>query len=146
MQRIWVQLCGRIDKVIILIMHKRKRGNWVFIDMINGGLLALLTRFDNSIFNEGGGIRFWLHVYRANKQSRYKFICNAQAHDQYCSGDVQDHNVLAIPFKRSQLQSHLQMHLKFEFNLKPYAHFSLFTHFKLVKHTKKSIFIFLGFF
>ena len=30
-------------KVIILIMHKRKRGNWVFIDMINGGLLALLT-------------------------------------------------------------------------------------------------------
>ena len=71
------------------------------------------------------------------KQSRYKFICNAQAHDQYCSGDVHGHNVLAIPFKRSQLQSHLQMYLKFEFKLKPYGQMLLFTQFKLVKHTNK---------
>ena len=28
-------------KVIILIMHKRMRGNWVFIDMINGGVACL---------------------------------------------------------------------------------------------------------
>ena len=54
MQRIWVQLCGKNrHKVIILFMHKRKRGNWVFINMIKGGLLALLTRFDNGVFNEG---------------------------------------------------------------------------------------------
>src|SRR3954468_5653228 len=44
MQRILVQLCGKNQyKVTNLFMHKRKRGNWVFIDMINGGLLALLT-------------------------------------------------------------------------------------------------------
>ena len=121
MQRIWVQLCGRIDKVIILFMHKRKRGNWVFIDMIKGGLLALLMRFDNGVFNKGGGLRFRLHVYRANKQSRDKYICDAHAQDQHCIGDVHGHNVLAIPFKRSQLQSHLQMHFKFELKLKPYA-------------------------
>src|SRR3954467_11925015 len=35
-------------------MHKRDmRGKWDFIDMINGGLLALLTRFSLGIFNEG---------------------------------------------------------------------------------------------
>ena len=71
------------------------------------------------------------------KQSRYKFICNAPAHDQDCSGDVKGHNVLAIPFKRSQLQSHLQMHFKFEFKLKSYGQMLLFTQFKLVKHTNK---------
>ena len=44
MQRIWVQLCGKNRyQGDLLIMHKRKRGKWVFIDMINGGLLALLT-------------------------------------------------------------------------------------------------------
>src|SRR3954465_4550406 len=84
MQRIWVQLCGKNrHNVIILIMHKRKRGNWVFIDMIKGGLLALLTRFDNSIFNEWGGLRFRLDVYRPNKAIKGKHICNAQSHDQY---------------------------------------------------------------
>nr|AGU11034.1 hypothetical protein [uncultured organism] len=35
-------------------MHKRDmRGKWDFIDMINGGLLALLTRFSHRVFNEG---------------------------------------------------------------------------------------------
>src|ERR1041385_4461331 len=69
-------------------MHKRDmRGKWDFIDMINGGLLALLTRFSHgdSVFNEGGGLRFQLHVYRANNQTRNKYTCNAQAHDQYCN-------------------------------------------------------------
>ena len=104
--------------------------------MIKGGLIALLTRFDNGIFNEGGGLWFRLHFYRENKQSRDKYNCNAQAHDQHCSGDVHGHNVLSIPFKRSQLQSQLQMHFKFEFELNPYECFPLFTQFKLVKHKK----------
>ena len=135
MQRIWVQICGKNRyKVTILIMHKRMRANWVFIDMINGGLLSLLTRFDNGVFNEGGGLRFRLHVYRANNQTRYKFICNAQTHDQYCNGDVLGHNVGTIPFKRSGMQSHLQMHSQFEFKLKPYGQMLLFNQFKLVKH------------
>ena len=99
MQRIWFQLCGKNrHKVIILIMHKRKRGNWFFIDMIKGGLLALPTRFDNGVFNEGGGLRFQLHVYRENNQTKDKYNCYAQEHDHYCSGDVHGHNVLAIPF------------------------------------------------
>src|SRR3954471_1512800 len=87
MQRIWVQLCGKNRyKVIILIMHKRKRGNWVFIDMIKGGLLALLTRFDNGVFNEGGGLRFRLHFY-PDKHGKHRININAkaQSHDQYCN-------------------------------------------------------------
>ena len=55
-------------------MHKRKRGKWVFIDMIKGGLLALLTRFDNNVFIEGGGLLFQLHVYRANNKQRINLI------------------------------------------------------------------------
>ena len=74
---------------------------------------------------------------KQTKQSRYKFICNAQAHDPYCISDVHGHNVLAIPFKIRQLQSQLQMHLKFEFKLKPYGQMPLFTQFKLVKHENK---------
>src|ERR1041385_3684647 len=71
------------------------------------------------------------------KQSRDKYTCNAQAHDQYCISDVHGHDVLVIPFKRSQLQTHLQMHLKFEFTRMPYACLLLFTHFKMVKHRNK---------
>ena len=71
------------------------------------------------------------------KQSRYKFTCNAQAHDQHCNGDVHGHNVLAIPFKISHLQRQLQMHLKFEFELKPYGCLPLFTQFNLVTHGNK---------
>jgi hypothetical protein len=53
-------------------MHKGMRGKWDFIDMINGGLLALLTRFSLGFFNEGGCLLlFRLHVYsiaiKANK-------------------------------------------------------------------------------
>src|SRR3954469_24339814 len=75
MQRIRVQLCGKNRyKVIILFMHKRKRGKWDFIGMIKrGGLLALLTRFDNEVFNEGGWPPFRLHVYRANKAIKGKY-------------------------------------------------------------------------
>ena len=35
------------------------------------------------------------------------------------------------------MQSHLQMHFKFEFKLKPYGHLLLFTQFTYVKHTNK---------
>src|SRR4051812_10431917 len=67
MQRIWVQLCSKNrHKVIILFMHKGKRGNWVFINIINGGLLALLTRFSFRVFNEGGSLLFWFHFYSTN--------------------------------------------------------------------------------
>ena len=55
-------------------MHKGMRGKWDFIDMIKGGLLALLTRFDNGVFNERGGLRFRLHVYRANNKQRMNLI------------------------------------------------------------------------
>src|SRR3954464_14526034 len=72
------------------------------------------------------------------KQSRYKHNCNAQAHDQYCNGDVLRHNVGTIPFKRSQMQSHLQMYFKFEFELKAYGCIALFTQFKLVKHENRA--------
>ena len=72
MQRIWVQLCGRIDKVIILFMHKRKIGNWVFIDMIKGGLLALLTRFSFGVINEGGSLLFRFNFYSTNKKQGSK--------------------------------------------------------------------------
>src|SRR4051812_45602556 len=70
--KIWVQLSGKNRyQGDLLIMHKIKRGKWVFIDMINGGLLALLTRFYNEVFNEGGGLRFWLHLYSiANKANK----------------------------------------------------------------------------
>src|SRR3954463_13035654 len=80
------------------------------------------------------------------KQSRDKYKCNAQTHNQDCSGDVHGHNVLAIPIKRSGMQSQLQIHSKFEFKIKPYGQMPLFTQFKLVKHEKKSIFTFLAFF
>src|SRR4051812_3387407 len=71
MQRIWVQLCGKNRyKVIILFMHKRKRGKWVFIDMIKGELLALLTRFSLGFFNDGGSLLFRFHLYSTKADSR----------------------------------------------------------------------------
>src|SRR3954469_1466183 len=98
-------------------MHKRKRGKWVFIDMINGGgLIALLTRFTNGVFNEGGGLLFRLHFY-PDKHGKHRININenAQSHDQ-------DYNVMFMVtlcwqfhFKRSALQSHLHIHSKFEF-------------------------------
>ena len=49
-------------------MHKRDmRGKWDFIDMIKGGLLALLTRFSLGIFNEGGSLLFRFHFYSQTK-------------------------------------------------------------------------------
>src|SRR3954462_620843 len=82
----WVQLCERTCLGDLLNMHKRDlRGKLGFYRYDQWGLLALLTRFDNGVFNEGGGLRFQLHVYRANNQTRNKYTCNAQAHDQYCN-------------------------------------------------------------
>ena len=71
------------------------------------------------------------------KQSRDKYNSNAQTHDQECSGDVHGHNVGTVPFKRSGMQSHLQIHSKFEFNLNAYGQMPLFTQFKLVKHENR---------
>src|SRR4051812_22647750 len=42
------------------------------------------------------------------------------------------------PLKRSQMQNHLQMCFKFEFEIKPYGCFALFTQFKLVKHENRA--------
>src|ERR1041385_6411025 len=65
-------------------------------------------------------------------------IAMHQTHDQYCNGDVLGHKVGTIPFKRSQMQSHLQMCFKFEFEIKPYGCSALFTHFKMVKHENRA--------
>src|SRR3954464_13509954 len=51
---------------------------------------------------------------------------------------VHGDNVGTIPFKRSGMQSHMQIHSKFEFKLKPYGQMLKFTQFKLVKHEKRS--------
>ena len=50
---------------------------------------------------------------------------------------VHGYNVLAIPIKRSGIQSHLQIHSKFEFKIKPYGQMPLFTQFKIFKHENK---------
>ena len=84
MQRIWVQLCGKNrHKVTILIMHKRRRGNWVFIDMINGGgCLPCWREIDNGVFNEGGDLGFRLHFYPSKQYNKVINIrYNAQEHD-----------------------------------------------------------------
>ena len=75
MQRIWVQLCGKNrHKVIILIMHKRKRGKWVFIDMIKRGVACLTDEVSITVSSTKGvasdsGCMF----IEQTKQSRYKF-------------------------------------------------------------------------
>ena len=40
--------------------------------MINGGLLALLTRFGFRVFNEGGCLLFWFHLYSTNNKKGRK--------------------------------------------------------------------------
>jgi hypothetical protein len=58
------------------------RGKWDFIDMINGGLLALLTRFGFWVFSEGGDLLLRFHLFSTNKaRSNNQYECNAQAHD-----------------------------------------------------------------
>ena len=59
------------------------RGNWVFIDMINEGLLALLTRFVLGVFNCRGEHGFQLHFYSIaiKIKSNNQYMWNAQAHD-----------------------------------------------------------------
>ena len=110
---IWVQLCGKNRyKVTILIMHKRMRGNWVFIDMINGGLLALPM-----IHGLNGGLllRGWSpsrrHCYRIKHQQEGATLnVNAQAHD------VVVHDVIVSVLCKIQFQWSL-LHLKCKFNL-----------------------------
>src|ERR1043165_9464784 len=85
MQRIWVQLCGKNRyKVTILIMDMRMRGNWVFIDMINGGVACLAddTRVLTVVFFFGGDHRLGGTVTGTNINKRGQQIkYNAQAHD-----------------------------------------------------------------
>src|SRR4051812_44609963 len=51
-----------------------------------GGLLALLTRFGNGVFNEGGGLLFRLHFYPdKHGKHRININANAQSHDQDCN-------------------------------------------------------------
>src|ERR1041384_2550615 len=85
MQRIWVQLCGNNRyKVTILIMHKRMRGNWVFIDMINGGVACLAddTRVLTVVFFFGGDHRLGSTVTGTIINKRGATLnLNAQSHD-----------------------------------------------------------------
>jgi len=75
MQRIWVQLCGKNrHKLFILIMHKRKRGNWVFIDMINGGVACLADEVSIMVSStKGVAFDTGCTSIEQTKQSRYKF-------------------------------------------------------------------------
>ena len=138
MQRIWVQLCGKNRyKVTILFMHKRKRGNWVFIDMIKGGLLALLTRFSIWFFNKGGSLLFWFNFYR---QTTIKGGNISTMHNHMVEGWNLVHMLLmceAIPFKWSILQMNCKFKLQFEFKRISYALFSLFTQVNLFKHENR---------
>src|ERR1041385_6753928 len=53
--------------------------------MINGGLLALLTRFKHSVFNEGGGLWFRLHFYSSKHGKQgINIKYDAHTHDQCC--------------------------------------------------------------
>ena len=85
MQRIWVQLCGKNRyQGDLLIMHKRKRGKWVFIDMINGGVACLAddTRGLPNFFSFRGDHRLGGTVTGTNINKRGQQIkYNAQAHD-----------------------------------------------------------------
>src|SRR3954464_11024012 len=100
-------------------MHKRDlRGKWDFIDMIKGGLLALLTRFSLGVFNEGGCLRFRFHFYSTNKaRNNNQYECNAQAHDSRLKLDVYALMCEAIPFKWGILHFKCKFKPTFEFNL-----------------------------
>src|SRR3954465_14734409 len=100
-------------------MHKRDmRGKWDFIDMINGGLLALLTRFGFWIFSEGGSLLLRFHLYSTNKaRSSNQYGCNAQSHD--CMLNLEVHVLMceAIPFKWGILHLKCKFKPTFEFNM-----------------------------
>src|SRR3954469_2187698 len=75
MQRIWVQLCGKNrHKVIILFMHKRKRGKWVFIDMIKRGAACLADEVSITVYStKGVAFDSSCTSIEQTKQSRYRF-------------------------------------------------------------------------
>src|SRR3954471_7803805 len=77
----WVLLCGKNRyKVTSYSCIREREGKWVFIDMIKGGLLALLTRFGFRVFNEGGAFWFRLHVYSSKQyqeSDQHKVQCTS---------------------------------------------------------------------
>ena len=91
-------------------MYKRDmRGKWDFIDMINGGLLALLTRFSFRVFNEGGIPLFRFHFYSTNNKQGSNINT---MHKNMVEGWNLMYMLLmceAIPFKWSILQMKLQI-------------------------------------
>src|SRR3954462_12208103 len=99
-------------------MHKRDmRGKWDFIDMINGGLLALLTRFGFRVFNEGGCLLFRFHLYSTNNQQGRKV--NTMHNHMVEGGNFMYMFLMceAIPFKWNILEMNCKFKLQFEFKL-----------------------------
>ena len=138
MQRIWVQLCGRIDKVIILFMHKREREGIGFLSTWSkGGLLALLTRFSIEVFNEGGGLLLRFHFYSTNNNQGSKISTMHKHMSWRLKLDVCATDVWVIPIKWSILQRICKFKLHFEFQKGSYALLSLFTKANLVKHENR---------
>src|SRR3954464_12029021 len=91
-------------------MHKRyMRGKWDFIDMINGGLLALLTRFSHGVFNEGGSLLLRFHLYSTNNKQSSKVNTMHKHMMEVFNLDVHALMCEAIPFKWSILQIELQI-------------------------------------
>ena len=85
--------------------------------MINGGLLALLTRFGIGVFNEGGSLLFRFHFYSTNNKQGSKVNT---MHNHMVEGWNLMYMFLmceAIPFKWSILQMNCKFKLQFEFNL-----------------------------
>ena len=98
------------------------------------GLLALLTRFSNGVFNEGGSLLFRFHFYR---QTTIKGGNISTMHKHMVEGWNLMYMLLmceAIPFKWSILQVNCKFKLQFELKWSPYALFSLFTQVNLFKH------------
>src|SRR4051812_26940405 len=96
-------------------MHKRMRGNWVFIDMIKGGTACLLTTFILGIFNEGGSLLYRFKFYR---QTIIKGGNISTMHKHMVEGSNLVCILLmceAIPFKWSILQMNCKFKLQFEF-------------------------------
>ena len=138
MQRIWVQLCGKNrHKVIILIMHKRKRGNWVFIDMIKVGVACLYDEVQFRGLHRRGQPPLPFPPLVDKQQSKEQHKNNAQSHGWRLKLDVCAMYVWGIPFKWSILQRFCKFKLQFEFKRNSYALLSLFTQVNLVKHENR---------
>src|SRR3954462_13293475 len=81
MQRILVQLCGKNRyKVAILFMHKRKRGKWVFIDMIKGGAACLADEVQYRGLQRRGCLLVPVPPLFDKQQSMEQNKYNAQTH------------------------------------------------------------------